>query len=431
MTSLLSLAALALVGGVALAWTVTIMSRRPVVGAGLVAAVTGLVGVWVTPPLPLYVPPATLVCLLVVLVMSVRYSWRPTGGDLVVYSSFVLVALSPVLGATVNSVLGDLVLAAAPAYLAGKMLVERIGLERVAEPLCVVWAIAALMGLIEAVTAFNPFLMVKVPGPLYEGWAQVQMRAGTPRIEGAFGHSIAFATCMAAMIPLVSVTRWPAWLRMGVMTLLLAATMPSLSRTGIMCAFIGYVLSLLFLPSSLGLGWRFSGLAAITLGALAALPVLFSVFAEAGDEQSGSAEYRGDILSLVPQLRMLGVSPSRGMDGANVTWGGFKSIDDQLLLAALRFGWLPVVILMAALLVLAVRTLRVRANAAQVALVCLIPAYLTVAFITQLPTVVWLLAGMAVAQEARTRAAGAGGAVRAEPQRGIGTESSGSPPRRA
>ena len=120
----------------------------------------------------------------------------------------------------------------------GRMLVERIGLVRAAEIMTCVWAVAALLGLVEAVTGFNPFTAVPFPGHLYQVWAVSQERAGMARVEGAFGHSIAYATSMAAGIPFAAVTRWPSWLRCSAMVLLLGSTLPSLSRTGMVCALL-------------------------------------------------------------------------------------------------------------------------------------------------------------------------------------------------
>ena len=82
-----------------------------------------------------------------------------------------------------------------------------------------------------------------------------------------------------------------------------------------------------------------------------------------------------------------------------MAWGGYSSIDNHLLLTALRFGWVPVTLLMVGLLVYGARAFVQRSNPAQIALLSLIPAYGTVAFITQIGTVVWLIAGMAASAQ--------------------------------
>jgi len=116
-------------------------------------------------------------------------------------------------------------------------------------------------------------------------------------------------------------------------------------------------------------------------------------------EQKDSAGYRGDILVLVRQLKPLGLSPVYQKSGDSVSWGGYSSIDNHLLLTALRFGWIPVVLIMVGLLVYGFRAVVQRSNPAQIALLSLIPAYGTVAFITQSGTVVWLIAGMAASAQ--------------------------------
>ena len=124
--------------------------------------------------------------------------------------------------------------------------------------------------------------------------------------------------------------------------------------------------------------------------------------------------YRGDILVLVRQLKPLGLSSAYQKVGDSVAWGGYSSIDNHLLLTALRFGWMPVVLVMVGLLVYGFRAVVQRSNPAQIALLSLIPAYGTVAFITQIGTVVWLIAGMAasaqvsVLLESRNKTTGGG-----------------------
>ena len=119
------------------------------------------------------------------------------------------------------------------------------------------------------------------------------------QVEGAFDHSIAYATSMAAGIPFAAVTRWPSWLRCSAMVLLLGSTLPSLSRTGMVCALLALVLSLTLLRTDIGPRWRVGTLAGLGAAGAVGLSRLLDVFARAGREQSGSAEYRGTILVLM------------------------------------------------------------------------------------------------------------------------------------
>ena len=400
MTHLLPLLAAAAVGLCGAAGVVVTAARRPAAGAAAVFGVLALVGVWVCLPVNPYVPPVVLVGALVCLGLAPRFSWRMTGGDVLVHTAFALVGVAALGGASSTQVLGELILGAYPAYMIGRMLVERIGLVRAAEIMTCVWAVAAVLGLVEAVTGFNPFTAVPFPSHLYQVWAVSQERAGMARVEGAFGHSIAYATSMAAGIPFAAVTRWPSWLRCSAMVLLLGSTLPSLSRTGMVCALLALVLSLTLLRTDIGPRWRVGTLAGLGVLGAVGLSRLLDVFARAGREQSGSAEYRGTILVLVSRLRFLGASPAAVNRGGTTKWAGFNSIDNEVLLAALRFGWAPVALFLVGLAVVVGRVLVRRGNAAQVALTALTPAYVTVAFITQLDSVVWIVLGMAVAAQA-------------------------------
>ena len=160
--------------------------------------------------------------------------------------------------------------------------------------------------------------------------------------------------------------------------------------------------------------WRMGFLTVLVGVGSVLLPYVLGVFDSAGREQEDSAVYRGDILVLVRQLKPLGLSSAYQKSGDSVAWGGYTSIDNHLLLTALRFGWIPVVLVMAGLLVYLARAFVQRSNPAQIALLSLIPAYGTVAFITQIGTVVWLIAGMAasaqvsVLLESRNNTAGGG-----------------------
>jgi len=364
--------------------------RRPIAGAALVMGAIGFVPVWVMIPFEPNVPPATLACFLVVLALLPGFSWRLTSGDFMVATAWCLVGLSVAAGSPLNYVLSDVVFGALPAYLAGRLLVERLGLRRVAEVLAIVWIVVAVLALFEALTTINPFSYIAIDNNLYEEWAPPLARGSFTRVEGAFGHPIALGVCLAAGIPLILAARWRPGYRIAAGALVLGATIPTFSRSAIACVMVLVGVGSVLLPYVLG------------------------VFDSAGREQEDSAGYRGDILVLVRQLKPLGLSSAYQKVGDSVAWGGYSSIDNHLLLTALRFGWMPVVLVMVGLLVYGFRAVVQRSNPAQIALLSLIPAYGTVAFITQIGTVVWLIAGMAasaqvsVLLESRNKTTGGG-----------------------
>ena len=403
--------------GVALAVLIFVadrIHRRPIAGAALVMGAIGFVPVWVMIPFEPNVPPATLACFLVVLSLLPGFSWRLTSGDFMVATAWCLVGLSVAAGSPLNYVLSDVVFGALPAYLAGRLLVERLGLRRVAEVLAIVWIVVAVLALFEALTTINPFSYIAIDNNLYEEWAPPLARGSFTRVEGAFGHPIALGVCLAAGIPLILAARWRPGYRIAAGALVLGATIPTFSRSAIACAVIAVILSLMQVHINIPALWRMSFLMALVAVGSVLLPYVLGVFDSAGREQEDSAGYRGDILVLVRQLKPLGLSSSYQKVGDSVAWGGYSSIDNHLLLTALRFGWIPVVLFMVGLLVYAARAVVQRSNPAQIALLSLIPAYGTVAFITQIGTVVWLIAGMAasaqvsVLLESRNKTTGGG-----------------------
>jgi hypothetical protein len=106
-------------------------------------------------------------------------------------------------------------------------------------------------------------------------------------------------------------------------------------------------------------------------------------------------------LSLVPYFRVFGVSDALEISATGrVYFAGFRSIDSQLVLFGLSYGWITLgfVVLMLALAV--IQTLRGRAQAPTIAIVAQIPALATVALITQYHIFFWFVAGLAVAAEA-------------------------------
>jgi hypothetical protein len=132
--------------------------------------------------------------------------------------------------------------------------------------------------------------------------------------------------------------------------------------------------------------------------------VVTRVFAAAGSEATDSAAYRGDLLALVGTMRPLGLSEAfhRSPTGV-VSFGRFHSIDSALILQGLTYGWLSLVLVLVLLAAAAFAVVTGRASAPTIAIAAQIPAFATVALITQYSTMVWFVAGLAVFAEARRR----------------------------
>jgi len=242
------------------------------------------------------------------------------------------------------------------------------------------------------------------------------------RAEGAFGHSIALGATLAMGLPLALGSRLPHAVRAGTVVVLLAGAVVTFSRIGIGTSLIGLVLCVLLMRSQLT--WRSrAALTALLAGAaVLAVPVIERVFSQAGQEASGSAQYRGSLLSLIPTMRLIGVSGAKEStaDGAR-GFGGFQSIDSAAILAGLNYGTLVAGLLLGLMVAAAVLLLRREPGPAHIAMVAQIPAVLTVALITQYAMVFWFVAGLAVSGYAervparRPQSAAAPGSVQPPP----------------
>ncbi|WP_426625428.1 hypothetical protein ACPPVW_05030 [Leifsonia sp. McL0607] len=125
-------------------------------------------------------------------------------------------------------------------------------------------------------------------------------------------------------------------------------------------------------------------------------PLVIAVFDEAGSEATDSANYRGDLTQLFGTMNPIGVASSAEKNSAGTLYfGNFRSIDSQLILTGLTNGVIVLAAVVAALVFGILLVLRGKATAATVALVAQIPAFATVALITQYSIFVWFVAGLA------------------------------------
>jgi hypothetical protein len=143
--------------------------------------------------------------------------------------------------------------------------------------------------------------------------------------------------------------------------------------------------------------------AVLAVAGAALAPSFISVFQTAGDEATNSANYRGDLLQLVPDIDLLGISSAayRSPTG-DLFFGRFQSIDSQVLFTGLTYGWFALIsglVLLAAGIVV---VLLGRATPATVAVVAQIPALATVALITQYSMWFWFVAGLAIFTQINT-----------------------------
>lgn len=283
-------------------------------------------------------------------------------------------------------------------YIWGRIVLARVEAGWLYACIAVAATAAAVLGIIEFTTGFNPFVQIEVPNSAWNTWHELQPRGGFIRAEGAFGHSIAFASALAMSCVFVVVTRWPVWVRLACLAVIITAIGMSFSRIGLLGLALTLVLAVLLLGRWITRSMRL-GIAILLIVAVAiSVPLLSDVFTAAGDEAEGSAEYRSDLVGLIGTMRALGITSSwTVLPSGETYYGSYQSIDSELVLTGLRFGALPLLVLVVAIVACVVSLLQRRATPAAVALTAQIPAFAAVALITQYGYLVWFVAGLAVA----------------------------------
>ncbi|MBP2409924.1 hypothetical protein [Brachybacterium fresconis] len=353
------------------------------------------VPVWVGISVGFFWSAITALTVLLLLVSWARVSLRLADGWMAAFlivlcGMFALkgVALSP----TVTAVLEWVV-----PYVWGRVACARVGVRWVTRTIAGVAVVAAVLGVLEFATSFNPWVLVPGPEPLYSTWSELQPRGGVLRVEGAFGHSIAFGTTLAMSSAFVIAARWrpaPTMLALGA---LVAAVVLTFSRTGAITLALTITLSVLLLP---GLSrWLRAGIVGLGVVVAVVVPVLNSVLGAAGEEAEVSAEYRTDLLVLLRQVDLFG----NAGDWATLVSGDFylgyfeRSVDNALLSILLRIGYVPtfllIVVIFCAVLMMVRRQER---SAGAIAVAGQMPSLVVVAMITQYGTFFWFCVGLAI-----------------------------------
>ena len=188
-------------------------------------------------------------------------------------------------------------------YVWGRFVLARVEADWLYSCIAVAATGAAVLGIIEFATGFNPFVGIMPGSGAWNTWHELQPRAGFVRAEGAFGHSIAFASALAMSSVFVIATRWPAWVRLACLAVVVTAVGLSFSRIGLITLATTLGLAVLLLGRRITRAMRLSIAALLAVAAAIALPLLGDVFTEAGEEAGGSAEYRSDLVTLIREMR--------------------------------------------------------------------------------------------------------------------------------
>lgn len=391
MNQLLLLAPLALcAGGVAL----LLFRASPRASFVVWTLVLFFVPIWVGATIGFHWAVITLVTLLAIVAHIGDMRLTVVDGLVAVFALLVLVLFAlklATLSASVIAILEWIV-----PYIWGRIVLARVPGRFIVRTIAVVAVMAALLALLEFATRFNPFVLI--PGDGSGAWSSLQPRASFLRAEGAFGHSIALGASLAMSSAFVIAARWRTPVTLLALVAIIGAVVVTFSRIGLATAALTIALCIVLLPGvSRALRWGIGILGIIAAAMI--VPFLGSVFLDAGEEAGGSANYRGDLFTLLLEVQPFG-SPG---DWSNRLVGGIylgnfsESVDNTMLVIALRFGWVPMLVVAMALIGIAFGILRRRADPAVIALTAQLPSLLAVALITQFGMFLWFIAGLAVA----------------------------------
>lgn len=377
--------------------------RQPRLGVVATAVTIAFIPVWIGAAVPVWVPLASLVTGASALALVSRTVPRFTSLDLM-FAFLVMCAIAPVaIGRMSISAVFGVVTVWATGYVFGRLALAQVDLRWVYTCFAVVFAVAGALAVVEAVTGWHGLSQWGPQNAARAAWGSIIERGSRSRAEGAFGSSIALGASMALVLPLAVESRLkPGW-RLLVIALLVGGAGASLSRTGVLSVGLALALSVVLLrsPQASEIRGKLVGLGVAAAAVI--VPIQLSALSQ-DSAQAASAAYRGDLVSLLQFVDLIGVSSSmRVAPSGEVFFGGYRSIDSQFVLFGLMYGWFVLLLFVGMLLVIALSVLSGRATAPEVAVLAQIPALASVALITQYAVLFWIVLGMAVTARAVMR----------------------------
>ncbi|MFI8633275.1 hypothetical protein ACIGEP_11820 [Microbacterium sp. NPDC077663] len=283
-------------------------------------------------------------------------------------------------------------------YFWGRIVYTRLGSRTITGWIAGAAVAVGVLGVVEFVTGSNVFIGIPGYEPLRATWGTLQPRAGFLRAEGAFGHSIALGAALAMSAAFVMAASLRTWAKVAGLIVVGAAEVFTFSRIGIVTFVLTIVLSVLVLRG-VGSAMRWVTAGALTAGLFVLVPFLDTVFADAGGEAGGSADYRGSLTVLLGQVQLIGGATGwQDLVVGDTYLGNFTaSTDNAFISLLLRYGWLPTVTLFGVVVIAVIGAVRGgRMSPASVAVIAQVPGLFAVAFITQYGVLFWFVAGLAV-----------------------------------
>jgi hypothetical protein len=357
---------------------------------------------WVGLSSVVFLPAALLMSTAGVILLLPTVPARISFADVVGICFFVSCLLPLFVGGATTAAAFGLAFQWLPALLLGRLLPTKVDIRWLYGCIAMAFAVVSVLAILEFALSWNPF--VHIPGASdssFSTWAGLQRRGGIVRAEGAFGHSIALGSSVAMAIPLALASRFRSSLKAVLVVLMLACSVVTFSRIGMIGAVTGVALSVLFLREGLSRRARAAVAGTLVVLAFVVIPYVASVFESAGSEATNSAAYRGRLVSLIPDMAVVGFSPAaHRTPGGDLYMGNFRSIDSALILLGLTYGWLALLVVVVLLLSAIVAMVARSATAPTIAIVAQIPALATVALITQFSVFIWFVAGLALFAQA-------------------------------
>lgn len=391
------LALLAFVGALAAAGAL-VVRRWPKAGLMLWLLTVAFVPEWLGVSVGgAYLRPIVLVTLFVLVLLLPVPNPRLGPADLLALIFFAACVLPVFMGEVRVAALMAVLLQWVFPWLLGRIAPLRIDFEWITVAFAIVMGVVAAGALAEFLFHYNPFPELVQSNRSYDAWAPIQERGGVARTEGAFGHSIALGASLALAIPFAIASKLRLGWRVGLVVLMLAAIVTTLSRTGMLAGGFAVLLSVYGLRNGLTPRVRVGVLVGGAIAMLALSPFVLSVMSEASDEASVSSAYRGELLGLLDTIAPIGAAEGTTVSaGGSLQFGSYDSIDSALLLLALNYGFVAAVAAISLWVGGFVHVLRRRGGPAVIAVVAQAPALLTVALITQYASLFWFIAGLAV-----------------------------------
>ena len=375
------------------------LRRSPKVAVAAWLIVICFVPIWVGVQVIAYLPAfAAIGILSAISLLPVPAQIHTSLADLLFAAVLIIVAIESLTGDTTRSASYEFFTTWAAAFFLGRLVSQVVDPEWIYRAFAAIFTIVAVLALIEFVTSNNLFVTYLINDTRnFDVWGGLQPRGGVLRAEGAFGHSIALGASLAIAVALTMGAKIRPWLKSAILLVMVAAVVVTFSRIGMVTAAIGIILACLFQREVMSRAYRTFVLILLGFAAVAGAVYVSTIFADAGDEATNSALYRSDLLALVTDMRPIGLTETyRLSTTGEVSIAGLGSIDNAALLFGLLYGWVPLTLMGLLLVAAMVYVVRRHATPAVIAIVAQIPAFLTVALITQYGSVIWFTAGMAV-----------------------------------